>query len=132
MHDADTPTARTLILVVEGEPAVRAMAADMLEEEGFDVIEAAPADYAATILHARRDVGVVFTDVALSGDLNGFDLARIARTLYPQIIVIVVSGALPFGFSGLAPDARFLPKPYRMKEVIRLIRQLTTGQYHSD
>ena len=39
-----------LILVVEDEAAVRAMAVDFLEEEGFAVVEAPSADHAATIL----------------------------------------------------------------------------------
>jgi hypothetical protein len=59
------------------------------------------------------------------GTLNGFDLARRVQALYPQIAVLVTSGALPSGFSGEAPQARFVPKPYRMSEVIRIIRGMT-------
>jgi hypothetical protein len=40
-------------------------------------------------------------------------------------VVLVTSGALPSGFSGQAPQARFVPKPYRMSEVIRSIRGMT-------
>jgi DNA-binding NtrC family response regulator len=75
------------------------------------VIKASSADHAATILQARNDIRVVFTDVALPGKLNGFDLAGIARTLHPNIPVIITSGALPSGFSGLAPDGRFRKSP---------------------
>lgn len=39
--------------------------------------------------------------------------------------VLVTSGALPSGFNGEAPQARFVPKPYRMSEVIRIIRGMT-------
>jgi hypothetical protein len=70
---------------------------------------------------------VVFTDVTMPGKLNGFDLARIAQVLYSDISVIVASGPLPSGFSGLAPDCRFLQKPYRITGVIALIRELTGG-----
>jgi hypothetical protein len=35
---------------------------------------------------------------------------------------VVSSGALPPGFSGEAPDARFVPKPYRMTDIVRIIR----------
>jgi DNA-binding NtrC family response regulator len=108
------------------------MAADALEAEGFEVIEAPSADYAVTILQSRDDLSVVFIEAAMPGDLNGFDLARIARTHHPQIAVIVVAGALPLGFSGVAPDARFLPKPYRMRDVIRLIHELVVGQSGSE
>ena len=112
------------ILIVEPDPHVRAMAADALEGEGFEVIETSSADHAAALLRSRNDVGVVFTEAAAPGDLNGFDLARVAQAHSPKIVVIVVVGALPPGFSGVAPDARFVTKPYRMTEVIRLINEL--------
>src|SRR3954452_4950177 len=95
------------ILVVEDDALVRAMAVDALEEEGFAVLEAPSADYAVTVLESRSDVGVVFTDVTMPGTLNGFDLARLVRSLYPRVAVLVPSGALPSGFNGEAPDARF-------------------------
>jgi hypothetical protein len=63
----------------------------------------------------------------MPGVLNGFDLARLTQRLYPHVVVLVTSGALPPGFSGEAPLARFVPKPYRMSEVIRIIRAMTVG-----
>jgi FixJ family two-component response regulator len=62
------------------------------------------------------------------GDLNGFNLARIAQANDPNIAVMIVAGALPHGFSGVALDARFLTKPYRMTDVIRLIRESAEDQ----
>jgi CheY-like chemotaxis protein len=114
-----------LVLVVEDDALVRAMAVDALEEEGFAVLEAPSADYAVTVLESRSDVGVVFTDVTMPGTLNGFDWARLVRSLYPRVAVLVSSGALPSGFNGEAPDARFVPKPYRMMDVVRIIRGMT-------
>jgi CheY-like chemotaxis protein len=112
----------SLILVVEDDAMVRAMAVDALEEEGFEVLEAPSADDAATLLEARGDIGVVFTDITMPGTLNGFDLARLIRSTYPHVHVVVSSGALPPGFSGEAPDAHFVPKPYCMTDVVRIIR----------
>jgi DNA-binding NtrC family response regulator len=129
MYDTET-SSQTVVLVVEADPYVRAMAADALEGEGFEVIEAPSADYAATILQGRNDVGVLSTEIATPGVLNGFDLARMAQAHNPQIVVIVVTGALPSGFSGTAPDARFVHKPYRMTDVIRLIRESAADQSH--
>jgi DNA-binding NtrC family response regulator len=119
-------------MVVEPDPYVRAMAVDALEREGFTIIEAALADAAATLLKGRTDLRVVVTEAAMPGALNGFDLARIARAHDPRIAVIITAGALPPGFSGNAPDARFIPKPYRMADLIRVIRQQTAGQLGPD
>jgi CheY-like chemotaxis protein len=125
MRNSDPVPEVSCILVVEDDAFVRAVAVDALEDNGFQVLEAPSADYAATLLEAREDIGVLFTDVSMPGTLNGFDLARWVETLYPHIVVLVTSGALPSGFSGQAPQARFVPKPYRMSEVIRSIRGMT-------
>ena len=111
-----------LVLVVKDDPPVRPMAIDALEEGGFEVFEAPSADYAVTLLEAKRDIGVVFTDITMPGTLNGFDLAWLIRSTYPHVHVAVSSGALPPGFGGEAPDAHFVPKPYRMADIVRIIR----------
>jgi DNA-binding NtrC family response regulator len=130
MPEFKTSSPQTIVLVVEPDPQVRAMAADVLEQESFEVIEAPSADYAATIIQGRNDVAALLTEIATPGVLNGFDLARMAQAHNPQIVVIVVTGALPSGFSGTAPDARFVHKPYRMTDVIRLFRESAADQSH--
>jgi CheY-like chemotaxis protein len=122
------PRNRPVVLVVEDEPLVRALAVDALEDEGFEVIEASTGDSALAVLKARPDVDVVLTDVDMPGTVDGFQLARIARTMFPHVMVIVVSGGVRPGFSGLAPDARFVPKPYKADLIIRMIHE-TTGAH---
>ena len=87
------------------------MAVDALEGEGLYIVEAPSAAYAATLLQRRADIRLVFTEAVTPGDLNGFNLARIAQAKDPNIAVMIVAGALPHGSSGVAPDARFLPSP---------------------
>ncbi len=118
--------ARLVVLVVEDEPLVRAMVVDALEDEGFGVVEAPTGDHALKVLKARDDIDVVLTDVDMPGSVDGFQLARICRTMFPQIVVIIVSGGVRSGFTGLAPDARFVPKPYTADLIIRMIYE-TTG-----
>jgi CheY-like chemotaxis protein len=67
------------ILVVDDDPLVRAVTVDALEDEGFKVLEAPTADYAARVRESRSGIGLVFTDVILPGALNGFDLARLVQ-----------------------------------------------------
>ena len=82
-----------IILLVEDEALVRMLASDILTEEaGYRVIEAVNADEALTLLEARPDVRLVFTDVDMPGSLNGFTLARIVDMRWPKIRIIVTSG----------------------------------------
>ena len=65
MSAVNSSDARPVILVVEDEPDERFLAAELLEETGFRVIEAETAERALAILNDRGDeVSVVFSDVA--------------------------------------------------------------------
>jgi CheY-like chemotaxis protein len=75
---ADTPS-RQVVLIVEDEALVRMTAVDMIEEAGFEILEATNADEAILLLEARRDITVVFTDIEMPGSMNGLRLAEAIR-----------------------------------------------------
>ena len=75
---ADAPT-RQVVLIVEDEALVRMAAVGMVEEAGFEVLEATNADEAILLLEARRDITVVFTDVEMPGSTDGLRLAHAVR-----------------------------------------------------
>lgn len=121
---SDLPERGIVVLVVENDPLVRALAVDVLEEAGFEVIEAPSADYAVVVLERRPDVRVVFTDVEMPGGLNGLQLARIVQHHHQRAGVVVGSGrALPTS-SDLSPDAIFLAKPYAASALVEAVRNL--------
>ena len=51
-------------------------AVGMIEEAGFEVLEAANADEAILLLETRRDITVVFTDIEMPGSMDGLRLAE--------------------------------------------------------
>lgn len=59
------------ILVVEDDILVRMIASDILTDAGFRVMEAHDAQEAMTLLEARADVQVVFTDWNMPGEIDG-------------------------------------------------------------
>jgi two-component system, response regulator PdtaR len=79
---ADAPT-RQVVLIVEDEALVRMAAVGMVEEAGFEVLEATSADEAILLLEARRDITVVFTDVEMPGSMDGLRLAHAVRGRWP-------------------------------------------------
>jgi DNA-binding NtrC family response regulator len=113
-----------VVLVVEDEPLVRAMAVDVLEDAGFEVIEASTADYAVTVLDAREDIRVLFTDVEMPGRLNGFQLARIVQDHHHRVRVIIGSGRARPSAGDMAPHAVFLEKPYAPETLTKTVRGL--------
>jgi two-component system, response regulator PdtaR len=122
MAPAEQPNA---VLVVEDEPLVRALAVDVLEEAGFHVLEAATADYALVVLEKREDICVLLTDVDMPGRLNGFQLARIVQDHFHRVRVVIVSGKARPDAGDIAPDAIFIPKPYKLSEIVRTVEALS-------
>jgi CheY-like chemotaxis protein len=114
----------TIILLVEDEALVRMIAWDILTEEaGYRVIEAVNAEEALTLLEARHDIRLVFTDVDMPGTLNGYALARIVDMRFPGIKVMVTSGARP-GVGDLPTGMRFLAKPYTPSALITIVQEM--------
>jgi len=120
-----TSSRPTVILIAEDEALIRMFASDILTEEGgYRVIEAVDAEEALTLLEARHDVRLVFTDVDMPGPLNGFALARIVDMRFPGIKVIVTSGRTRPGAGDLPSGLSFLPKPYAATTLVGLVRHL--------
>ena len=120
-------TMSPVVLVVEDEALVRLLAVDVLEEAGFEVIEASTADYAVEVLEKREDIRVVFTDVDMPGHLNGFQLARHVQDHHHRVGVIIGSGKCRPGPGDVAPGTMFLQKPYRLEALVREVRRLASS-----
>ena len=80
------------ILLVEDEMLVRELAFEDLVDAGHDVTVAGSGDEALGIL--RRDQGfeVLFTDIRMPGELDGWQLAERARDLIPGLKIIFATG----------------------------------------
>ncbi len=118
------------VLLVEDEGLIRLVASQILQDEGFEVVEAWNGDEAARLLDGPDRFDVLFTDVQMPGKLDGLDLATHARRRCPGIPVLVVSGyaaQLVTRLCMLDPAATFIGKPYSLDEVVTAVRRLTTA-----
>src|SRR5579862_4922105 len=116
----------TTIMVVEDEVEIRELVAASLAVEGFQVLCAEDGRDALEQLGAHPEVDLLFTDILMPGDVHGYDLAREARRLRPDIKLLYTSGyALSAALSRTAPieDARLVRKPYRLDQLIGEIRR---------
>ena len=108
-------------MVVEDEFLIRANAIDMIAAAGFDVVEAANAEEAISILESRNDIRIVFTDVHMPGSLDGLKLAHAVRDRWPPVKLIVTSGRSIIPESELPSGGRFVRKPYEPLEIARAL-----------
>jgi CheY-like chemotaxis protein len=118
------PPSRQAVLVVEDESLVRMFAVDVLEDEGYEVIEASDAQQALAELKARPDIKLVFTDINMPGAMDGVELAReIARTR-PGLHVILTSGKYLSRADEVPVATPFVTKPYTAHQLIGLMEQI--------
>ena len=124
---ADMPKAQAgeKILVVEDDPAVRVSVAAFLNDLGYAVLEADNGESAIAALKGRDGVTLVFSDIAMPGAFNGYQLAAEVTSLYPELPILLTSanaGGVTNSTQHLY-DWPFLQKPYRNADLAIAIRQ---------
>jgi two-component system, response regulator PdtaR len=122
---ARSDTARDLVLVVEDEALIRMSSADAIRDLGFEVLEAADADHAVSLLETVPGIGVVFTDIQMPGSMDGLRLAAVVRDRWPPVALLVTSGKLRPASSDMPTGARFISKPYPPSELEAHLHSLT-------
>lgn len=115
---------KPIALIVEDEPLLMMHAVDIVEDAGFDVLEAANADAAVAILETRDDIQVVITDVQMPGSMDGVKLAKAVRDRWPPILIIVVSGHHKLQSGELPDDVTFLSKPYSARQMHQALSRM--------
>ncbi|WP_158280159.1 ATP-binding protein [Azospirillum sp. TSH100] len=126
---------RERILVVEDDPAVRTTTVDMLTALGYRAVPAASAEDALLLLNGTG-FDLLFTDVILTGGMNGPALAAIAKVRQPTLQILFCSGyARDFlvESASLPLDINFIQKPYQKPLLATQIRSVlgaapTTGR----
>ena len=114
------------ILFVEDEAAVRGIAARLLRQRGYEVIEAADGEEALILAeeHAGQ-IDMLISDVIMPG-LDGPSLLKKARQYLGDAPVMFISGYAESDFSDLLQDEKgvsFLPKPLDIKTLAERVKQ---------
>lgn len=116
---------KQIVLVVEDEALIRMHAAEMICDLGFEVVEAANADQAISLMESRLEISVVFTDIQMPGSMDGLRLVAVIRNRWPPVALLVTSGQLRPRESDLPENAHFLPKPYMPSDLKTHLYALT-------
>jgi two-component system cell cycle sensor histidine kinase/response regulator CckA len=114
------------ILFVEDEAAVRGIAARLLRQRGYDVIEAADGEEALALAEEHAGtIDMMISDVIMPG-LDGPSLLKKARPFLGDAPVMFISGYAESDFSDLLQDevgVSFLPKPLDIKTLAERVKQ---------
>src|SRR5260370_17272931 len=91
MPTATVSTRAPNVLVVEDEMVLRMRAVDIVEDAGFNPVEAVNADEALAILESRSDIALLFTDIQMPGSMDGLKLAHAVHNRWPDIKIMLLS-----------------------------------------
>ena len=114
------------VLLVEDELLVRLAAAEMLRDDGFEVIEAEDGAQAVGLIDGPDGFDLLLTDVQMPGPIDGIEVAVRARQRHPRIPVVVVS-AQPSNarrLDGLGSRRIFVGKPYELRALLAALRAM--------
>jgi len=111
------------VLLVEDEALIALETAEALEAHGFAVETASKAEDALRRLRAGLAADILFTDVNLAGAMDGVTLARLARELRPDMLVVYTSGTIDTIAHPVTGSA-FVPKPYSPESVCALLSRM--------
>ena len=120
-----------IVLVVEDEAQVRHMSVDALRELGYTVIQASDANQAIELLRIQPRIDLLFTDIVMP-EMNGRQLADIARTIRRDLLVIYTTGYTRNAVvhnGMLDPGLAFLPKPFTIRQLAIKLRQTLDGPH---
>jgi PAS domain S-box-containing protein len=111
------------ILVVEDEPDVRHYVVQQLTRLGYSIAEAASGPAALIELREHGPFDLLFTDVVLPDGMSGLDLADAARTIQPDLRVLLTSGySEEMALGDGRGDLPLLKKPYARHELASMLR----------
>jgi two-component system, cell cycle sensor histidine kinase and response regulator CckA len=115
------------ILLVEDEPALRAMVRSVLESKGYKVLEARHGEDALMVSELHRGpIDLLLTDVVMPG-MSGRELAEHLVNAHNETKILYMSGYTDDAIvhhGVLASDMAFLQKPFSPDAVVRKVREV--------
>ena len=105
------------VLLVEDDPEVASLTAEMLRDLGLVVTHAGTADQALRTLAEQRDIDILFSDVMMPGGMSGVELAQEVRRRRPGLPIVLTTGFEMSAAQARDEEITLLLKPYGVKEL---------------
>ncbi len=119
-NDQDVKTVRReKMLIVDDSASVRGFLEDLLKEEGYRAVSVSDGDSALDFLRSNV-VDLALVDIKMPGQ-SGIDLLKQVRLLYPDLVIIMMTGYASLDSAReaiLAGAADYVFKPFRNEEIL--------------
>jgi two-component system, cell cycle sensor histidine kinase and response regulator CckA len=122
---AETPRGSETVLLVEDEEIVRQLEREVLQENGYTVLEAQDTEHAIRLCGEHPGtIHLLLTDVVMP-QMSGRELAEQLAPIRPEMKVLYASGyaeGVITHHGVLEPGTAFLPKPLTPASLTRMVR----------
>lgn len=138
--DKKLPRGDETVLVVDDEEELTKLAVANLEHFGYKVLTAYDGKSALALLKDILNIDLLFSDVIMPGELDGYLLGITAQKSHPALKVLLTSGFTKREEDDFGPDSlmfneltrNLLRKPYSQAELVVAIRKALDGTTTSD
>ena len=123
--------AHETVLVVDDEPTVRMLVAELLHDLGYAAIEAPDGPSGLRVLETDARIDLLITDVGLPGGMNGRQLADAARVLRPALRVLFITGYAEnaaLGNGQVGPGMQVMTKPFAMEALASKVKAMLAAE----
>ncbi len=113
------------VLVIDDDPAVRALVVEVLEAAGYAARAAPDGPSGLAVLRSNEPFDLLLTDLGLPGGMNGRQVAAAARTIRPGLSVLYLTGyaeIAPAQADMPEPDTPILTKPFTLEALNQIVR----------
>ena len=116
-----------VVLLIDDEPIIRMLIAEVLGEAGYAVIEASDGPTGLSVLDSKAKLDLLITDVGLPGGMNGRQVADAARVKRPGLKILFITGYAEnavIGSGRLDKDMFVLSKPFQMDALASRVQDI--------
>jgi two-component system, cell cycle sensor histidine kinase and response regulator CckA len=124
-------TKKTILLVEDDTNLLKLLRA-VLEQAGYDVLQATDPEHALWICEQYTgQIHLLVSDVVMPGK-NGTDLSETVNRRWPEVKIVLVSGhpdapkLIANSLSGIPSPICFVPKPISRERLLTAIRSLVS------
>jgi len=118
------------VLVIDDEPTVRMLVADVLRDLGYAAIEAEDGPAGVKVLRSATGINLLITDIGLPGGMNGRQVADVGREMRPDLKVLYITGYtenITIDASLLEFGTQILVKPFSVDTFVKKISSMLGG-----
>ncbi|MET0889148.1 MAG: response regulator [Stenotrophomonas maltophilia] len=110
------------VLMVEDQQDLRELIGQALQDFGIEIHTADDGPAALRLMQDPGGFDVVFSDISMPNGMSGVELSEHVADVLPNARIILASGYARSQLPPLPDHVEFLPKPYRLRQLVTLLQ----------